>query len=184
MKKISTLFIKDPEDLGRVVDMVDPRNNWVMEGMGVATRKFDGTSCAIIAGELFKRFDLKPGRILPEGAIPCQDPDVKSGHHPHWVKCDRTNKADKWHFEAFDSLKNKTDGTFELCGEKIQGNPERLEGHQLIRHGSEKLNIDDLSFEGVKLFLTENDLEGIVFHHNNDGRMCKIRKSDFGIKRE
>lgn len=28
----------------------------------------------------------------------------------------------------------------------------------------------------------ENDMEGIMFHHPN-GRMCKIRKSDFGIKR-
>ena len=28
-----------------------------------------------------------------------------------------------------------------------------------------------------------NDIEGIVFHHKFDDRMCKLRKSDFGIKR-
>ena len=25
--------------------------------------------------------------------------------------------------------------------------------------------------------------EGIVFHHKSDGRMCKLRKSDFGMRR-
>ena len=28
-----------------------------------------------------------------------------------------------------------------------------------------------------------NDIEGIVFHHKTDGRMCKLRKKDFKIKR-
>ena len=29
----------------------------------------------------------------------------------------------------------------------------------------------------------DKDIEGIVFHHKSDGRMCKLRKSDFGIRR-
>ena len=84
--------------------MVNPSHQWVLEGFGVPTRKFDGTSCAIMDGELFKRFDLKKGRKLPEGAIPCQAPDTITGHHPHWVKCHREDSANKWHFEAFDAL--------------------------------------------------------------------------------
>jgi hypothetical protein len=38
------------------------------------------------------------------------------------------------------------------------------------------------SFEALKKYLELNDMEGIVFHHP-DGRMAKIRKTDFGIKR-
>lgn len=182
MKKLSTLYKKDPNDLGLVINEVNPENEWVFTH-GIPTRKFDGTSCAIIEGELYKRFDLKKGRTLPPNAIPCQEPDSKSGHHPHWVKCDREDKSNKWHFVAFDALENKKDGTYELCGEKVQGNPENIEGHKLISHGVEQMPISNYSFDGLKKYLEEIDIEGIVFHHENDDRMCKIRKSDFGIRR-
>lgn len=182
MKKLTTLYQKDPNHLGRVISKIRPQNAWVFES-GIPTRKFDGTSCAIINGELYKRFDLKKGRTLPPNAIPCQHPDEKSGHHPHWVKCTRADKSNQWHFDAFDKLPIKEDGTYELCGEKIQGNPEKIEGHQLIKHGSELLNITDFSFEGLKHFLETVDIEGIVFHDTKGDRMCKIRKSDFGIRR-
>lgn len=183
MKKISTLYKKDPNDLSRVINEVDEKNKWVFKE-GIPTRKFDGTSCAIIGGEIYKRYDVKQGRSVPEGAIPCQEPDSITGHWPHWVKCDRNNPSDKFHFIAFDALENKEDGTYELCGEKIQNNPENINGYVLIKHGSEILNISDFSFEGLKEYLSDPklDIEGIVFHHK-DGRMCKIRKCDFGIKR-
>lgn len=183
MKKLKTLFKKDPNNLGRVINEINTEHNWVFTNMAIATRKFDGTSCAIINGELFKRFDLKPGRQLPENAIACQKADTITGHHPHWVKCHRNDKSNKWHFEAFDNLEKKEDGTFELCGPKVQGNPEKLENHELIKHGEKILEIKDLSFEGIKQFLTKNDIEGIVFHHKTDKSMCKIRKIDFGLKR-
>jgi len=183
MKKLSTLFKKDPNDLGRVINEINPENDWVNKGFGIPTRKFDGTSSAIIEGELYKRFDLKKGRTLPPNTIPCQEPDEITSHHPHWVKCDRNDKSNKWHFVAFDELDNKEDGTYELCGRKVQGNHENIEGHQLIKHGIETLFVGVLTFENIREFLRANDIEGIVFHHKEDERMCKIRKSDFGIRR-
>lgn len=185
MKKISTLYKKDPNDLSRVINEIAPENKWVIGGEGIPTRKFDGTATAIIDGELYKRYDVKKGKQVPANAIPCQEPDEITGHYPHWVKCDRNNLADKWHFVGFDALENKEDGTYELCGEKLQGNPEHLTGHILVKHGIEVLPVTDFSFEGLKSYLSnpELDIEGIVFHHKNDGRMCKIRKCDFGIKR-
>lgn len=192
MKKISTLFKKDPNDLSIVTSEVAPENAWVFEGNAIATRKFDGIACAIIDGKLYKRFDVKKGRVAPEGAIPCQEPDTITGHHPHWVVCDRNKPEDKYFFEAFDVMNSLEDGTYELCGETISTerfsknlNVEKVKGHKLIRHGSEILHISDLSFEGLKNFLADpnNDIEGIVFHHKIDGRMCKLRKKDFKIKR-
>ena len=183
MKKLSTLFEKDPNDLGRVINKVNTENQWVFK-YGRPTQKFDGTSCAIIDGELYKRFDLKRGRVLPSNSIACQEPDEITGHHPHWVKCDRKDNSNKYHFIAFDNLRNKEDGTYELCGEKVQSNPENIKGHELIKHGIEELSICEYDFGTVKKYLEITDIEGIVFHHIEDGRMCKIRKSDFSIKRK
>lgn len=185
MKKISTLYKKDPNDLGMVINEIAPENKWVIDGEGIPTRKYDGTATAIIDGELYKRYDVKKGKQVPANAIPCQEPDEITGHWPHWIKCDRNNPSDKWHFVGFDALENKEDGTYELCGEKIQGNPEHVIGHILIKHGIEILPVTDFSFEGLKNYLSNSELyiEGIVFHHKSDGRMCKIRKCDFGIKR-
>jgi len=182
MRKISTLFKKDPNDLGRVINEINPENQWVFDEPGIPTRKFDGTACAIINGTLFKRYDVKRGKQVPFGAISCQSPDPITGHWPHWVICEINKPEDKYFFEAF--IGKWEDGTYELCGPKVQGNPERLENHKLIRHGSVKVEISDLSFESIKSFLSDpkNDIEGIVFH-GKDGKMCKIRKSDFGIKR-
>ena len=92
--------------------------------------------------------------------------------------------ANKYHFEAFDLFDEKIDGTYELCGEKVQGNPEHITGHKLIKHGNYILELRDYSFEGIEEYLLRNDIEGIVFHELHPPfRMCKIRKSDFGIKR-
>lgn len=192
MKKISTLFKKDPNNLGRVINEINPENKWVYAS-GIPTRKFDGTACCIIAGELYKRYDIKKNKKtgefknVPENSISCQSPDQITGHWPHWLKCNRNNPADKYHFEAFDKLKNKVDGTYELCGEKIQGNPENIVGHELIKHGQEILiDLEDFSFDSIKEYLSNpaNNIEGIVFHNKKHiPAMCKIRKSDFGVKR-
>jgi hypothetical protein len=184
MKKISTLFKKNLEDLGLVINEINPENQWVYDEPGIPTRKFDGTACAIIAGDLYKRYDVKKGKQVPSGAIPCQDPDPITGHWPHWVKCELHKPEDKYFFEGYDNLLMKINGTYELCGPKIQSNPERFIEHQMILHGSVEVDIHDISFEGLRRYFSDpiNDIEGIVFH-GKDGKMCKIRKSDFGIKR-
>lgn len=192
MKKITTLFQKNPADLGRVINLPHPDNLWVFRGQqGInwkATRKYDGTACAIINGELYKRYDAKLNKKgkrkpVPEGAIPCQDPDPKSGHWPHWVKCNRENPADQYHFEAFDNQKYHHDGTYELCGPKVQKNAEWYPKHYLLMHGREVLTLPSLDFVELCDYLMDKDIEGIVFHEINGDRMCKLRKSDFGIKR-
>ena len=183
MKKISTLYKKDPNNLGRVINEINPENEWAIHS-AIATRKYDGTACAIINGELYKRYDVKKGRAIPEDAIACQEPDELSGHHPHWVKCSIDDPSDRYHFEAFIDLEDKKDGTYELCGPKIQSNLEKFDSHQLVRHGETILTVNASSFEEIRAMLTETDVEGIVFHASDGtGRMCKIRKTDFGIKR-
>lgn len=186
MKKISTLFKKNPKDLGLVIDEINPENAWALTDDAIATRKHDGHACRIENGQIEKRLDVRKGKKAPEGAIPCQEADPITGHHPHWVKCDRDDPSDKYFFLAYDALENKEDGTYELLSENFQGrcmrkNPENIKGFSLVRHGSEVLTLPDKSFEGIKKFLEDNFIEGIVFHHKTDGRMCKIKRSNFGI---
>lgn len=135
-------------------------------------------------GELYARYDVKKGRSAPEGFIPAQEHDAVTGHWPGWVKCDRDDSQWKWHFEAFDdAARNFADGTYELCGPKIQNNPDGYNTHVLIPHGQDDISDVPRTFSELKEWLQDKDIEGIVWHHP-DGRMVKIKKKDFGLSRK
>jgi hypothetical protein len=191
MKKIPSLFIRDFTNREcPATDNVTPGCEWVQRGEGVATRKLDGTSCMIKDGVLYKRFDAKKGKAIPEGAIPCQEADTITGHHPHWVPCHLDDNADQYHYEGYERLgvvwdDTFWDGTYELCGPKVNGNKEAISIHYLYKHGSMTFIGLPTNYEGMK-WLFVNDKhgarhgEGVVWHHQ-DGRMCKIKRSDFGL---
>ena len=188
MKKIPTLFERVYEN-HKVVDIlpkVTEGMEWVLAGEGIATVKWDGSCCAIIDGELYKRYDAKKGKNPPEGAIPCCDPDPVTGHWPHWVKCDRSNPSDRWFFAAYDYSMLLTldgqllsDATYEAVGKHFNGNPYNLKDDRLIRHGITRDNVER-SFEGIKHYLETHKHEGIVFWKDGEPK-CKIKRTDFGF---
>jgi hypothetical protein len=49
-----------------------------------------------------------------------------------------------------------------------------------IPHGAEVLDVADRSFEGLKGWLTANNVEGIVFWLDGEPRV-KIRRDDYGL---
>ena len=184
MKKIPCLFVRvfDGPRKSTLTDEVTPGCEWVMNGEGTASRKWDGTACAVIDGRLYRRYDAKNGKPAPPNGIPCQEPDPVAGHWPHWVLVDPDNHADRWIWEAFSTRVGKTalpDGTYEAIGPRINGNPEGCTFHVLVRHGKTVLN-PPRTKDGIRTFLEMNRMEGIVFAHP-DGRMCKIRRVDFGL---
>lgn len=181
MKKIPTLFEREFNN-HKVVDIkpnVTEGMGWVLEGEGVATVKIDGSCCAIINGVFYKRYDAKKGKKAPEGAIPCCEPDAVTGHHPHWARVNENNPADKWYVAAYKKLNNKQDGTYEAIGEHFQGNPYHIIGDILVPHGQGVVEIER-TFEGIKKYLSENYIEGIVFWKDGEPK-CKIKRSDFGF---
>lgn len=182
MKKIISLFKRDYEGNHQVYDEVVPGAEWVLNGEGVATQKYDGTCCMVLNSELYGRYEVKKGVNVPIGFIPAQEPDKITGNQTGWVKCDRANPKWKYHFEAFDR-RNYENGTYELCGTKVQNNPENYTGHCLVSH-SDALIFPDCprTFNELKKWLEPLDIEGIVWHHP-DGRMVKIKKKDFGLSR-
>ena len=180
MKKIPTLFERKFEN-HRVVGIttnVTPGCEWVLEGKGDATIKIDGSCTAIINGEFYKRYDAKKGKHPPHGAIPCCDPDPITGHHPHWVKVDENNPSDKWFVDAYKNTPNVEDGTYEAIGVHFQGNPYKLVKDMLVSHGKAIVYIPR-TFEGIKQYLADHYIEGIVFWLDGEPK-CKIKRSDFG----
>lgn len=185
MKKIISLFQRNYETDRLVRNEVVPGAEWVLAGEGVATQKFDGTCCMVRDGKLYKRYDAKKGKTPPPNFEPAQDYDEVTGHMPGWVPVG-DGPEDRWFREAFDSPFVLHDGTYELCGPKVQGNPERLESHCLVQHGFQALPSAPRDFDGIKEYLRTRDIEGIVWWRNIDDPNCekvKIKKKDFGFKR-
>jgi hypothetical protein len=190
VKKIPCLFVRDfstrPFTITREVTQ---GCEWVLEGRGTPTRKRDGTACMFQGGRLYRRYDVKKGRSVPEGAIPCEPtPDAKTGHWPHWIEVGE-GPEDKWHRNALE-WSRLGDGTYELLGPQINGNAEQLDHHIFLQHGSEIIADVPRNFDALREFLRTMPFEGIVWWDLGDRvgrvdaeepRLCKLRRDDFGF---
>lgn len=188
MKKIKSAFVREFNN-GHIVNIqpiLTEGCEWILTE-GIATRKWDGTCTLIQNGEISRRYDCKRGKKPPEGFIPADNPDEVTGHWPGWIKIDKFNpKGDEKFFvegyiNTFGSIDAiPEDGTYELCGPKINSNPEKLDKHIFHKHGDTVVTVDR-NFEAIREFLKDNYIEGIVFHRGN-GDMCKIKRVDFGFE--
>ena len=161
MQKIPTLFRRDPDNLKGVLPEVNPGCEWVLAGEGVATRKFDGTCVRLDErGAWWARRELKPGKAAPANFEPVVT-DPVTGKTVGWEPVDQSGFA-KWHAQALDEHGGEplVPGTYELCGPKVNSNPEGYSGHVLVPHATAP---------------TAVDLE----YHHPDGRMAKLKGRDF-----
>lgn len=217
MKKMPCLFQRDFHERGdprgpfTMRAEVTPGCEWVLSRQGQASVKLDGSACMVLEGRLYKRLDCKRDRKTgqykprPEGAIPCQEPDETTGHWPHWVPVGDEPDS-RWHREAWAATEMRLDGgglvpgatsgdplpdgTYELCGPRLQGNPQCLTSHTLLPHGAQVVPWEMLfhgatevdapyAFQELRRYLEEHPRhEGLVFKHP-DGQMCKIRRDDY-----
>lgn len=194
MKKIPLIYLYLTED-GKpmvVTDIPTPACQWVFDGEGIATQKLDGTACLVKDGVLYKRRMVKPGRRTPDGFM-LVEVDPNTGKQFGWVPANVDANEDRYLLGAFVRLcggveiengKYPKEGTYELLGPKVQGNPENYSEHVLVAHGQPPfLHNVPREYEALKEWLRPRDIEGIVFHHTG-GRMAKIRKKDFGLSRK
>ncbi len=185
MRKIPTMFERDwDNNPSRVLPKVHPSCEWALAGEGWATIKIDGACCMIREGKLYKRREVHKDHEAPV-EFEQSSFDKETGKSVGWMPVNESDPQDKWFVEAFNSLSDKEDGTYELCGPKVQKNLENYDTHTLISHKSQELVIKEdvpRDFLGLKTYLIDKNIEGIVFHHP-DGRMAKIKKRDFGLRR-
>jgi hypothetical protein len=206
VRKIPTLFKRDPEDMRRVLNEVHPDCQWVLDGEGVATRKYDGTCVGFfpavrggvrvhapvgshevnepddLAGVWLARREVKPGKNPPPGFI-AEQADEITGKTVGWEPIGQSSFI-KPFTEALEALGAEPYfGTYELIGPKINGNPEDVGRHALIRHhDADPINLpptlDFRTCQRAVTDLAEHGFEGIVWHHA-DGRMAKLKGRDF-----
>ena len=198
MRKIISLFQRNYAGDHLVRNEVVPGAEWVVAGEGVATRKFDGTCCMVRDGKLYKRYEVKPGGQPPANFEPANEVDEITGKQQGWMPVG-DGPEDRWHREAFARGtcwqpspydngygfgidRSLADGTYELIGPKVQGNPEGAMIHCLVSHGRSELHDCPRDYEGLRNYLATHNIEGVVWHHE-DGRMVKIKGKDFGLKR-
>jgi hypothetical protein len=180
MKKIPSLFARNHDTNGLVRDEVVPGCEWVLAGQGVATRKHDGACCLVRAGVLYKRRTLREDEQPPEDFEPATEIDPITRQRHGWVPISADSPEDRWFREAFEAAPQPLpDGTYELCGPMVQGNPEKFTSHVLVPYGKEILDDCPRDFEGLREYLSGRDVEGVVWNHP-DGRMAKLKGTDFG----
>ena len=206
-----------PRLIGRCINEVRSGCEWVLAGQGVATKKLDGSACLYLfdreqGARLFKRFTLRfqevpagqgsfqhqgrdyrpltmhlpPAGFLKAQPEPILSADGKSGEWPGWVPV-TNDPADARHREGLVNSLPLTPGTYELCGPRINGNPEGLTKHMLLPHGKDILPDCPRTFKELKHYLRDLDIEGVVFWSepgNPNAPAAKIRKKDFGLPRK
>ncbi|GAC1542709.1 MAG: hypothetical protein NVS3B12_30930 [Acidimicrobiales bacterium] len=175
MRKIPTLYRRDPDNMRRLLREVHPDCAWVIAGEGRPTRKFDGT-CVMLDGNgaWWARREVKPGRPAPDRYVPIST-DPETGKTMGWEPIEQSSFAKAFRLVGHEPT---SPGTYELCGPRINGNPERLAEHALVPHGLFTLADVPLDFDGLAEWLADHEYEGVVWHHP-DGRMAKLKRRDF-----
>lgn len=130
MRKTATLFLRTT-DRRHVTNEPNPECSWVFtEPAVVATRKFDGTCCMFDGDYWWARREVKPDKPIPHNYRPISVDEVTRktvGYEPI-----SQSAFVKFHTEALATHDWWPAGTYELCGPKINGNPENLAVHTLI----------------------------------------------------
>jgi len=180
MKKIPSLFLRNYNGDRLVRNEVNIKCKWVLDGEGIATRKWDGTSVLIQKGKMYKRREIKFGKSIPNYFIEVDRDDKMKKIYGWFPVFD--GPEDEWHLQGLRNSGTLCDGTYELCGPKVNGNPEKLDTHILIPHGEFIYEDCPRTFVEIKKWLEDKDIEGIVWW-NEDGRKAKIKKKDFGMGR-
>lgn len=181
MRKVPTLFQRDPTNRRFVASDINPSCQWVIDGEGVATRKYDGT-CVMLdeRGHWWARREVKPGKAEPPAFVEVEHDDI-TGKRVGWEPVSQSAFA-KIHAQVMTDFLVDTDdlppGTYELIGPRINQNPEGVERHQLRYHADAERLVAPRDHDGLREFLASFDGEGIVWHHP-DGRMAKIKGRDF-----
>ena len=180
MQKIPTLFRRDPDDMKRVLPEVNPACQWVLDGEGEPTRKYDGT-CIRLAddGTWWARREVKPGKQAPAN-FQSISTDEATGKTMGWEPVEQSAFA-KFHAEVLGRISDFAwkPGTYELIGPRINGNPEKRDEHWLVLHDTAEVLDAPRDHDGLRGWLLAHpQYEGIVWHHP-DGRMAKLKRRDF-----
>lgn len=180
MRKIPTLFTRDPQNRSRVLDEYAVE----LPPDALATPKWDGTCVMFDGARWWARREVKPGKVAPadfdevafdavtgkrQGWVPITD-------HPQW----------KWHNAAIANDRFVAQpATYELIGPHFQSNPHGISddlGDILVMHGEPFRDgfRPATDYEGLRVDLDRISVEGVVWWADGEP-VAKIKRSDFGL---
>lgn len=184
MRKIPTVYLRDEIDRSKVTDVVNPECQWVLDGEGTPTRKYDGT-CVMLDDDdrWWARREVKPGKTAPAGFVAVSTDEV-TGKTVGWEPIEQSSVA-KFHAEAVRARAGQerwATGTYELCGPKIGNKREKTIENKAPRHFLQEHFMADRANSGLApkdlvRLMADRGWEGIVWHHM-DGRMAKLKARD------
>jgi len=202
VRKIPTLFRRDPAQPALITREVHPDCQWVLDGEGHPTRKLDGTCMGYfpavhgeirihggvgsgevsepgdLTGVWLARREVKANQSAPDEFIIEQEDEV-TGKVVGWVPAEQS-PFHRYFAEALPRIGcSPYFGTYELCGPKVNGNPEKLAVHHLFRHhDAQRLAGVPRDFDSLlEWLLAHCQWEGVVWQHA-DGRMAKLKVRD------
>ena len=179
MRKIPTLFLRDPDDMRHLTREINPAAAWVLTGEARATRKFDGVCHGLTStGRWLARREVKPGKPVPPNFEPLET-DPETGKTVGWEPVEQSA-----FFKAFTAVADvpTTPGTYELCGPTVNRNPEHYDEHVLVPHGLFTLADVPLDYDELAAYLADLQYEGVVWH-GPFGPVAKIKRRDFMLTR-
>jgi hypothetical protein len=196
VRRIPTLFVRDPEDRRFVTDQVTPGSEWVLAGEGVATRQYNGVCVSydpslvpetdpaltahgtnILDGWWARRW-IRSGEQPPPGFVPLEA-DPESGRTVGWEPATQSPHVHSL-LQAVMSTQDPQPGTYELIGPRIKRNPERADRHTLVRHEDAPTVDAPRTYEALRQWLPRQGYEGVVWHHP-DGRYAKLKRGDLRL---
>lgn len=182
MKKIPTLFRRDPDNRALVVNELAVE----LPNGAVPTVKWDGSCVMYDGNDWWKRREVKPGKPVPE-QFDEVDFDEVTGKRQGWVPIgdgpdDRWFRAaieDRW-FRSVTVDDLVEPGTFEAVGPHFQGNPHHLAADTLERHGELVAPWGDTTNFDTLYRLLRTPIEGIVWWFDG-APVAKLKRRDFGL---
>lgn len=185
---------------------------WIMNADKIVTyMQLDGAPCAIFNQKLYKSFAAETPKLvalaanaqskeayigsyeIEEGSSIIKDDWLLYGWGAavgyYWVPA---NEKDKYYIEAFNNLRNKQDGVYDLIGKKIADNYYKLKNHILVKRDSPELRIMGripTTLIDLHVYLNEvtcdynyNDQlpKGVIWRNvDDDSKIVSIRRDDF-----
>jgi len=188
VRKMPALFTIDRvNNIG--TDEINPASEWIFTEPAIATIKRDGTNITVMSdGSVWARRAVKKGKVAPPNFILAETDSITG--HSFGVEPMNQSSFKKFILEALKNFEGElTEGTFELVGPRVQGNPENFEKHMLIPHGTEIAteipNMLEINKEEAHSVLKEiftdfknRGIEGVVWA-GAEGKRVKLRVKDF-----
>ncbi len=192
MIKIPRLFIHDKS---YATDKISPVSRWVLTEESIPYRKWDGIATKLYKDQWYIRSIRRRDGI--------DDKDIHTIFYPvdllqdyvyGWLKTDYSPylpyltealATEPYSDRLFGTENGWEQGTYELMGPNILGNPEKLERHWLMpHHRSPQLSEvsmlgKDISYDSLLTIFSTYDCEGCVWYERNGYRKTKLRRRDF-----